>query len=139
MAEDAASFADRINNALTPVSDFVSSIIFYSVDAFGVSLPIVVLWLMAAGVVLTASLRFINFRGFRHAWHLVLNPKEHVEAAGEISHFQALSAALSGTVGLGNVASVPVAIVIGGPGAVFWMVLAGFFGWRQSSPSARLP
>jgi len=123
-----AGFADAINNALTPVSDWVSSIIFYSVNVAGVSLPLVVVWLIVAGIVLTFSLRFINLRGFRHGWHLIFNPKEHLDAAGEISHFQALSAALSGTVGLGNIASVPVAIALGGPGAIFWMILAGFFG-----------
>ncbi|MEL6361584.1 MAG: alanine/glycine:cation symporter family protein [Pseudomonadota bacterium] len=122
------SFADAINDALTPVSDAVSSVIFFSVDVFGIGLPLVVVWLIAAGIVMTAALNFINFRGFRHAWHLILRPKEHIEADGEISHFQALSAALSGTIGLGNVASVPLAIVLGGPGAIFWMVLAGFFG-----------
>ena len=122
------SLADQINNALTPVADRVSSIIFYSVEVFGVSLPLVVIWLMAAGVVLTLANRFVNVRGFFHGWHLVLNPQSHVDSPGEISHFQALSAALSGTVGLGNIASVPVAITLGGPGAIFWMVLAGFFG-----------
>ena len=127
-AEQTTSFAERIDNALTPVADFVSSIIFYSIDFFGVSLPLVVIWLIAAAVILTFALRFVNLRGFRHGWHLVFNPREHLDAAGEISHFQALSAALSGTVGLGNIASVPVAIVLGGPGAIFWMILAGFFG-----------
>jgi len=123
-----ASLADHIDNTLSPVSDFVSSIIFYSIDVAGVSLPIVVIWLMTAAVVLTLSFGFINLRGFRHAWSLILNPRDHEGASGEISHFQALSSALSGTVGLGNIASVPVAIAIGGPGAVFWMILAGFFG-----------
>jgi AGCS family alanine or glycine:cation symporter len=127
-ASDATSLADQINNALTPVSDWVSSIIFYSVDVFGVSLPLVVVWLMAAAVILTVANRFVNIRGFAHGWRLVLNPKQHLDAPGEISHFQALSAALSGTVGLGNIASVPVAIALGGPGAIFWMILAGFFG-----------
>ncbi len=130
-AEQSTSLADAINNALTPVSDFVSSIIFYSVTVAGVSLPLVVIWLIGAGIVLTFALRFINLRGFRHGWHLVFNPREHLKGEkidGEISHFQALSAALSGTVGLGNIASVPVAIALGGPGAIFWMILAGFFG-----------
>ncbi len=127
-AQTAAGLAEQIDQALTPVSNFVSSIIFYSIDVAGVSLPLVVVWLMAAGVVMTVSLRFINFRGFRHAVGMVVNPRDQKDASGEISHFQALSAALSGTIGLGNIASVPLAIVIGGPGAVFWMILAGFFG-----------
>ncbi|MAW80003.1 MAG: alanine glycine permease [Parvularcula sp.] len=126
--DDTVSLAERIDNALTPFSDFVSSIVFYSVDVFGVSLPLVVIWLMAAAIIISVSLGFINLRGFRHAWSLVLNPHDQQGAHGEISHFQALSSALSGTVGLGNIASVPVAIAIGGPGAVFWMMFAGFFG-----------
>ena len=125
---NAVSLADRINNALTPVSDWVSSIIFYSVNVFGVSLPLVVVWLMAAAVILTFANRFVNIRGFTHGWNLIWNPQKHFDSPGEISHFQALSAALSGTVGLGNIASVPVAIALGGPGAIFWMILAGFFG-----------
>ena len=76
-AAETTSFADRINNTLTPVSDFVSSIIFYSVDFFGVSLPLVVVWLIAAALIITLSLSFINLRGFRHGWHLIFNPKEH--------------------------------------------------------------
>jgi len=120
------SLADRINQTLTPVSDFVSSIIFYEEPFFG--MPIVVIWLITAALVLTFSLRFINLRGFRHAIGLIVNPRDRAGAGGQITHFQALSSALSGTVGLGNIASVPVAIAIGGPGAVFWMILAGFFG-----------
>lgn len=122
------SLADRINDTLTPVADGVSSVIFYSVDVLGVSLPLVVVWLMAAGVILTVALGFVNLRGFGHGWSLLLKPRHQSDAPGEISHFQALSAALSGTVGLGNIASVPVAITLGGPGAIFWMMVAGFFG-----------
>ncbi len=125
---DQAGIADAINNALTPVSDFVSSIIFYSVNVAGVSLPLVVVWLITAGFVLTFYFRFINLRGFRHAWRLVFRPKSAEGGDGEISHFEALSAALSGTVGLGNIASVPIAITLGGPGAIIWMILAGFLG-----------
>jgi len=130
-AEQSSGLAGAINNTLTPVSDFVSSIIFFKDPFFGTGTPLVVVWLIGAGIILTFSLRFINLRGFRHGWHLVFNPREHLKGEkvdGEISHFQALSAALSGTVGLGNIASVPVAIALGGPGAIFWMILAGFFG-----------
>lgn len=123
-----ASFAESIDRALTPLSDFVSSIIFFSIDIAGVSLPIVVVWLITAATVLTFSLRFINLRGFRHSWRLLFRRRDEHEGEGEISHFEALSSAISGTVGLGNIASVPVAIALGGPGAVFWMILAGFLG-----------
>ena len=124
------SLAEQIDQAFAPVSAAVNAVIFYSVSIGGVSLPLVVIWLIAAAIFLTIAFRFINIRGFTHAVALVSGRKRgHLAAGvGEISHFQALSSALSGTVGLGNIASVPVAIAIGGPGAVFWMILAGFFG-----------
>ncbi|MEZ5920752.1 MAG: alanine/glycine:cation symporter family protein [Parvularculaceae bacterium] len=125
-----ADLAAKINDAMTPISNAVNDVIFYSVDVFGVSLPLVVLWLIAAAIIITFSLRFINLTGFGHALALVSGRRTHhlAKGSGEISHFQALSSALSGTVGLGNIGSVPVAIALGGPGAVFWMILAGFFG-----------
>ncbi|MEQ1930286.1 MAG: alanine/glycine:cation symporter family protein [Parvularculaceae bacterium] len=124
-----AGLAETINDALTPVSNFVSSIIFFSVPLGDAKLPLVVVWLIAAAAILTVSLRFINLRGFSHAiWLVMGNRKSASGATGEISHFAALSSALSGTVGLGNIASVPIAIALGGPGAVFWMMLAGFLG-----------
>ena len=125
-----ADFAAKINDAVTPISNAVNDVIFYSVDLFGVSVPLVVVWLIAAAIIITFSLRFVNLTGFGHALALVSGRRTHhlAEGSGEISHFQALSSALSGTVGLGNIGSVPVAIALGGPGAVFWMILAGFFG-----------
>lgn len=128
MIDASTGLADRINDTLTPVSDFVSSIIFYSVNIAGVSMPVVVAWLGVAAIIITIWMRFINLRGFRHGWSLLLKPRHSEGAKGEISHFEALSSALSGTVGLGNIASVPVAITLGGPGAIFWMILIGFFG-----------
>ncbi len=90
--------------------------------------PAVVLWLVLGAFFFTFRFQFVNFRAFRHAIDCVrgkyTDPHEH----GEISHFQALSAALSATVGLGNIAGVAVAVGIGGPGAVFWMILAGLLG-----------
>ncbi len=130
MANESAGFAEGIDNAVAPISDAVSSIIFYSINLGGVSLPIVVVWLIVAALIFTLSLRFINLTGFGHALAIVSGRrKQHLQTGdGEISHFQALSSALSGTVGLGNIASVPVAIALGGPGAVFWMIVAGFLG-----------
>lgn len=131
MADSAsANLGEQIDAAFAPISNAVNSVIFYSIDVFGVSLPLVVVWLIVAALVFTVSLRFINLSGFGHALALVSGTRTHhlKGGDGEISHFQALSSALSGTVGLGNIASVPVAIAIGGPGAVFWMILAGFLG-----------
>lgn len=90
--------------------------------------PLVVLWLILGAVYFTLRFRFVNLRGFRHAVDCVRGVYTRPEDHGEISHFQALSAALSGTVGLGNIAGVAVAVGVGGPGAMFWMVVAGFLG-----------
>ena len=70
----------------------------------------------------------MQFRKFGHAISLVKGDYSHPDDAGEVSHFQALATALSGTVGLGNIAGVAVAVSIGGPGATFWMILAGLLG-----------
>ena len=91
-------------------------------------LPAVVVWLVAGAIYFTLKFRFINFRAFSHAIDCVRGRYTDPNAAGEISHFQALSAALSATVGLGNIAGVAVAVGVGGPGAIFWMVLAGLLG-----------
>ena len=75
-------------------------------------------------------MKFINLKGFKHALQLVMgkfSDPNHKEV-GEVSHFQALTTALSATVGLGNIAGVAVAITLGGPGATFWMIVAGFIG-----------
>jgi AGCS family alanine or glycine:cation symporter len=93
-----------------------------------IQVPLVVLWLILGAVFFTVRFQFINFRAFRHAIDCVRGRYTRPDEGGEISHFQALSAALSATVGLGNIAGVAVAVGIGGPGAVFWMVLAGFLG-----------
>ena len=90
--------------------------------------PIVVLWLLAGGVFFTLRMGFINFRGFWHAIRLTKGDYDDPNDPGEVSHFQALSSALSATVGLGNIGGVAIAVGTGGPGAVFWMILAGFFG-----------
>jgi AGCS family alanine or glycine:cation symporter len=88
----------------------------------------VLVWLVFAATLFTFYFRFINFRAFRHGFQLVRGDYNDPTAAGEVTHFQALSTALSGTVGLGNIAGVAVAVSLGGPGATFWMILAGLLG-----------
>ncbi|MBW7056821.1 alanine:cation symporter family protein [Paracoccus bogoriensis] len=94
----------------------------------GTSFPWIVAWLVAGATVFTLYFGFIQFRAFRHSIHLVRGDYSDPNDAGEVSHFQALTTALSGTVGLGNIAGVAVAVSIGGPGATFWMILAGLLG-----------
>ncbi len=86
------------------------------------------MWLVVGATVFTFYFRFIQFRAFGHAIALVRGDYSNPADAGEVSHFQALATALSGTVGLGNIAGVAVAISIGGPGATFWMIVAGLLG-----------
>ena len=89
---------------------------------------LVVLWLIFGAVFMTVFMGFINLRGFFHSLRVVAGTYDDEGHGGEVSHFQALSTALSATVGLGNIAGVAVAVNTGGPGAVFWMVVAGVFG-----------
>lgn len=94
----------------------------------GVSVPFVVVWLMFGAIFLTLRMRFINFRGFTHALRVTKGDYDDPDDTGEVSHFQALTSALSATVGLGNIAGVAIAIGTGGPGAIVWMIFAGLVG-----------
>ncbi len=91
-------------------------------------IPFIVIWLVLGAIFFTIKMGFINFRGVRHAFDLVRGKFEDPNDKGEVSHFQALTTALSATVGLGNIAGVAIAIVVGGPGATFWMIVAGLLG-----------
>ena len=117
-----------VNSAVQPVSDVIVGIIFYTVPVLGADMPLIVLWLVVAAAIATVYFNFIAFRAFKHALELIRGDYSNPEDAGEVSHFQALATALSGTVGLGNIAGVAIAVSIGGPGATFWMIVAGLLG-----------
>ena len=119
---------ERINSAVQPAADFVSGLVFSTFPVAGIDVPFVLLWLMVAATFFTIYFRFINFRALRHGFQLLRGDYSDPMAAGEVTHFQALATALSGTVGLGNIAGVAVAVSIGGPGATFWMIAAGLLG-----------
>jgi alanine or glycine:cation symporter, AGCS family len=91
-------------------------------------LPAIVLWLVVGAIVFTLWMRFINFRAIGHAIQVIRGRYDDPNEQGEVTHFQALSSALSATVGLGNIAGVAIAVSIGGPGATFWMIVAGLLG-----------
>jgi alanine or glycine:cation symporter, AGCS family len=123
----------RIDAAFGPVVEFLEKVFFWDPVAalgfdVGTRVPIVVLWLIMGGIYFTVRMRFINIRAFRHAFALLSGRYDKKGDHGEVSHFQALSTALSATVGLGNIAGVAIAVTIGGPGATFWMILAGLLG-----------
>ncbi|MBL4665839.1 MAG: alanine:cation symporter family protein [Sneathiella sp.] len=116
----------KINELFATVTGPFVSLIFAPIP--GTSFPWIVMWLVIAASVFTVYFGFIQFRAFRHSIELVRGDFSDPNDAGEVSHFQALTTALSGTVGLGNIAGVAVAVGIGGPGATFWMILAGLLG-----------
>ena len=123
-----ASIDSTSNEITKPLAALIGDIVFYKITLFGAQLPLVVLWLVIGAVFFTIYTGFINLRGFKHAIQLVRGDFANPEHKGEVSHFQALATAVSGTVGIGNIGGVAVAVTIGGAGATFWMILAGFLG-----------
>ncbi len=145
---------EKFNDAFKPISDAWGSIVFYSIQITDtVSMPLVIIMLLAAGLIFTILFKFVNIRRFPTSINIVRGKYDDIDhheadkkamvnqvdgdvvdtiavegSHGEVSHFQALTAALSGTVGLGNIAGVAIAISLGGPGATFWMILAGLLG-----------
>lgn len=144
----------RINEWFQPITDWWSSIVFYTVNIGGVNVPIVVILLVSGAAFFTIYFSFVNIRRFRLAIQVVRGKHDDLEKDakdvkpgnvnvvsgdivdtikdeshhGEVNHFQALATAVSGTVGLGNIAGVAIAIAIGGPGATFWMIVCGLLG-----------
>ncbi len=144
---------EKIDKAFKPIADAVGSIVFFEVPLGSHSVPLVLIVLILGALFFTIYFKFANFTLIGTAVKVVKGDYDGIDhhtadpaegdatpggdvfetiavegADGEVSHFQALTAALSATVGLGNIAGVAVAIAIGGPGATFWMVLAGFLG-----------
>lgn len=122
----AQTFDEKVNEVFANSTGWFVSFIFSPFP--GTSFPWIVGWLVVAATIFTLYFAFIQLRGFKHAISLVKGDYSDPNDAGEVSHFQALATALSGTVGLGNIAGVAVAVGIGGPGATFWMILAGLMG-----------
>ncbi len=158
-----AAFSEGLNDAVGQVNGWMASVLFFSVtgdlitvgkvDAAGhpvldpstgqqvrepVAVPFLVAVLGLGALFFTFFYRFMNVRGFAHAIQIVRGKYDDPNAVGEITHFRALTSALSATVGLGNIAGVAIAIQLGGPGAVFWMVVAAFFGMSAKFSSCTL-
>ena len=117
-----------INSWFDPIATWFGSIIFFPITIGEISFPFVVLWLIFAAAVFTVYFGFIQARGAKLSLEIIRGKFSSKSDPGEVSHFQALASALSGTVGLGNIAGVGVAIALGGPGATFWMIVAGLLG-----------
>ncbi|MGW5649653.1 alanine/glycine:cation symporter family protein [Saccharopolyspora sp. NPDC003752] len=131
LAAEAGALADienAINSVFNPISEGFSDIVFGEITVFGVTFPWIVAWLVIAAALFTVVFGFIQFRAFKLSIDLVRGKYTDPAEPGEINHFQALASALSGTVGLGNIAGVGVAVTIGGAGATFWMIVCGLLG-----------
>lgn len=121
---------DAADRAMGAVNAVVSAVLFFDVAFWDdtITAPFIVVWLVLGAVFLTLRMGFINLRAFRHAVKVTAGRFTDPNEPGDVSHFAALSTALSATVGLGNIAGVAIAVAVGGPGATFWMIVAGFFG-----------
>ena len=119
---------ENINEVFEPIAEDFGAVIFYPLKFGGLEVPFVLIWLVAAGIIVTGYLAFIQFRGLGTSLDVVRGKYSTPSDPGEITHFQALSSAISGTVGLGNIAGVGIAVALGGPGATFWMILCGLLG-----------
>ena len=121
----------RIDQAFKPFSDKVSEIVFFEI----LGVPFVLILLVASALFFTIYFGFVNIRRFPTAINVVRGKYDELDKSdsgeskeGEVTHFQALATAVSGTVGNGNIAGVALAIALGGPGATFWMVICGLLG-----------
>ncbi len=115
-----------VDSSFETITKVSGDIIFFEIP--GIPMPFVVMWLLAAAIIISFYFGFIQFRGIKVAWDTLRGKYSSPDDPGEIPHYQALTSAVSGTVGLGNIAGVGVAVTLGGPGATFWMILAGLFG-----------
>lgn len=135
-------FDQCLDGAFAPIAKTVSDVVFYAHDfnVFGdvISVPLILVWLVAISLFLTFYFGFVNIRYFKHGIDIVRGKYDDKNDKGEINSFQALATSLSGTVGLGNIAGVAVAVSAGGPGAVFWMAMMGLFGMSTKFAEAAL-
>jgi AGCS family alanine or glycine:cation symporter len=146
-AQEELGIDQKIDQAFKPISDFFGKLIFFEIGGT----PFVLILLVLSALFFTIYFGFVNFRRFGTALNVVRGKYDEVEGhdgaseeatvdgdirdtirdeseEGEVSHFQALATAVSGTVGNGNIAGVALAIALGGPGATFWMIICGFLG-----------
>ena len=128
---------ERINEAFTPVANWWEALILHNFP--GTEIPTIIFLLVGGALFFTIYFGFVNIRHFATAINTVRGKYDSLENnkktdldksnnEGEVSHFQALATAVSGTVGNGNIAGVALAIAVGGPGATFWMILCGLLG-----------
>jgi len=125
---------EKIDALFGYLVEIIASVLFKQIYGF----PVIVIVLLFGAIVFTLYFKFINIRGFFHAIDIIKGKYDNPNDEGQISHFQALTSALSATIGLGNIAGVAVAVSLGGPGAVFWMILIAFFSMSAKFVSCTL-
>ncbi len=133
LAQTDTDFQATINHIFEGINGAYAPILFWEIPL--IKLPLILFIMVTGGIFFTIRYGFLNIRLFRHAIDVVKGDYDHPEHEGDITHFQALTSALSATVGLGNIAGVAVAIGAGGPGAIFWIWLAAFFGMSMKFSS----
>lgn len=139
-AAPSASIQETINEWFGSVNGLIAPVLFFDVSFGSVDggIPLIVVFLLCGGVFFTFRFGFINLRLFAHSFAVLRGKYDNPNDHGEVTHFQALTAALSATVGLGNIAGVALAITGGGPGAVFWMWFVAVFGMSSKFASCTL-
>lgn len=138
LAAEPAASTSPVNEMFGVINGYLAAVFFFDIMPGEASMPFIVGWLAVGAVFLTIRMSFINLRMFRHAYHILRGKYASPSSEGEVTSFQALTTALSATVGLGNIAGVAIAIMIGGPGATFWMIVAGFLGMTSKFTEATL-
>ena len=123
MPEKELSFRGVADTAISALSE----VVFGQISVFDTRIEWAVVWMAIPMVFFTIYLKFVNVRKMRLAFQILKGRYSDPDAPGQVSQFQALTTALSGTIGLGNIAGVAIAIAIGGPGATFWMIIIAFF------------
>ncbi len=137
-AQAESETTQTLNDWFGEINGYLANVFFFDVIPGEQTMPFIVAWLVVGAVFLTVRMGFVNLFMFRHAYRILRGKYQLPSAKGEVSSFQALITALSATVGLGNIAGVAIAIIIGGPGATFWMIVAGLLGMTSKFTEATL-
>ncbi len=130
-AADEGGWMDMVDGAMGSVNSVLATVIFYDINPWSdehTQVPLAVAILVLGAIYFTVRMGFLQFRVLGHAIAVTRGKYDDPKDEGEVSHFQALTAALSATVGLGNIGGVAIAVCTGGPGATFWMICAGLLG-----------
>ena len=127
-------FLKNVDSYFEGIVNFLSMTLFYEIGGF----PLLVIILILGALTFTIYFNFINVKAFRHSIDVIKGKYDNPNDTGQISHFQALTSALSATIGLGNIAGVAIAVSLGGPGAVFWMIFIAFFSMSAKFVSGTL-